>query len=218
MNFFKDFKYNPKKESIIVVGETQSGKSEWCKTIAQILAFSGYDILIIDRNWIYGNLDPMRVIHYVTEITGKGLQILQPLELHTARSKHDWINQACYVAQSFSKNGNFILMIDELQDWIEHFNKKLDGLDTYVHTCHNYNSSFIFNFQSPSEVPKYVFSNAIHKFCLYMDTPNNVKFMKNYVGKMVEGFVRGEFEKYEGFYKVSATPPQKFKVVKLGKK
>ncbi len=214
---FKNFKYNPKKESIVIAGETQSGKSEWTKTLAHINAFSGYNVLVVDRNWIFTNLNPEKVIHTISDIKGKGLQILQPQTIRTGKEKHDYINNVCYVAQSFSKKGNFILIIDELQDWIEHFNKKVDGLDTYIHTCHNYNSSYIVNFQSPSEIPKYVFSNAIHKFCLYMDTPNNVKFMKNYVGNMMDGFSNGTFAKYEGFYKQSGQAPEKFKVVKFGK-
>ena len=214
---FVDFKYNPKKESVLIVGETQSGKSEWTKTLCHINAYSGYNVLVLDRNWIFAQLNPDKVIHTISDVTGKGLQILQPPTIRTSADKHAFFNNFCYVAQSFSKQGNFILVIDELQDWIEHINKKVDGLDTYIHTCHNYNSSYILNFQSPSEVPKYVFSNAIHKFCLYMDTPTNVKFMRNYVGKMMDGFASGEFEKYEGFYKQSGQPAEKFKVVKLGK-
>ena len=214
---FVNFEYNPKKESVLVVGETQSGKTEWTITLSHINAFSGYDVLIIDRNWKFTKLNPDKVIHTISDIKGKGLQILQPNTIKTGAQKHEFINNVCYIAQGFSKNGNFILVIDELQDWIEHFNKKVDGLDTYIHTCHNYNSSYIVNFQSPSEIPKYVFSNAVHKFCLYMDTPTNVKFMKSYVGKMMDGFSNGDFAKYEGFYKKSGLPPEKFRVIKFGK-
>jgi len=193
----KDFNYNPKVQSVVIVGETQSGKTEHAITLTYINSFSGYDVLVLDLNWRFSKLDPDKIIHNIYDIKGKGLQILQPHELLTKSQRHQFFNDVCYAAYSYAKKGNFILVVDELQEWIEHYNKPIDGFDTYVRTCHNHHSSYIAIFQSTSEIPKYVLSNAIHKFVLYMDTPNNVEYMKKYVGKEIYGFARGEFEKYE---------------------
>ena len=210
-----NIKHNPKKESMVIMGDTQSGKTEHGITHTKIISDIGYDILVLDLNRKFTKIDPSKVIRTLSDITGKGLEILQPYPFTNTDLMGQFFSDVSYIAQHHMRKGNFVFIVDELQEWFDNQWKSIKPYETYVRTCHNHNSSFIAIFQSPSEIPKYVLRNAVHKFCLYVDSPGDVFYLSKLLSKDVNGFSEGKYEKYEGIYKRSGSPTQRFKAVML---
>ena len=200
---------------MVIMGDTQSGKTEHGITHTKILSDIGYDVLALDLNRKFTKIDPTKVIRTIQDITGKGLQILQPHSFTNPDLMGQFFSDVCYVAQSYMRKGNFVFVVDELQEWFDNQWKSVQPFETYVRTCHNHNSSFIAIFQSPSEIPKYVLRNAVHKFCLYVDLPGDVIYLSKLLSKEVSGFSENKYPKYTGIYKRAGEPLQTFKVVKL---
>lgn len=207
--------HNPKKESMVMMGDTQTGKTEHGITHTKIISQLKYDVLVLDLNRKFTKIDPSKVIHNLSDITGKGLEILQPIRFTTPDAMGQFFSDLCYIAQSRMLTGNFVFVVDELQEWFDNQWTQVKAYETYVRTCHNHCSSFIAIFQSASEIPKYVLRNAVHKFCLYIDAPGDVTYLSKLISKEVQDFSLGKFPKYTGIYKRSGEPTQRFRVVKI---
>ena len=207
--------YNPKKESVVIMGDTQTGKTEHGITHTKSLASARYNILVLDLNRKFTKISPELVIHNLNEITGVGLQILQPHAFSSLSLMNQFFEDTCHIARKLMLRGNFIFVVDELQEWFNDQRSHIKPFELYCRTCHNHNSSYVSIFQSPSEIPKYVIRNAVHRFCLYVDLVGDVDYLKKLIGKEVTLFASNHYERFEGIYKKTGEAVQTFKVVRL---
>lgn len=205
------FNYNPLKESIILTGETQTGKTEYAIKLATMLANNNYNVIINDVHRKFTKIDPMAVKRNLYDIKGKGLEIIQPSEFTLS-----WFNDLCALVYSFE---NQIFIIDELHNVCsKQSTKSVKNLELFCRNCHNrhadknpeFGSSYIAIFQRPAEVPNFVLGNSTHRFCCWFDLPSDIKFMEKWVGVDVNKFATGEIkiEDYKAIYKMKGYPSE----------
>lgn len=212
MKNLTNFNYDPKTESIAIVGASQHGKSEHAILLSKILIHGGFNVLILDPNRRFTSLNPNAVIHTLSDIKMEGLQILQPYPFETLEQTHQFFVDLCL---QMHRLNNVVFVIDELHNWFKNKWQSINALELFMRNCHNQNSSYIAIFQAPSEVPNYVLRNARHRFCLYLDLPTDIDYMKKFVGKEVNGFVENTVPRFTGFYKQQGEPLLLFKVKKV---
>ncbi len=205
------FDYNPLKESIIVAGETQTGKTEFTKKLALMLVQNNYNVIVEDFHRKFTECDPMAVKRNLYDIKGKGLEILQPYEFTLK-----YFNDLCAMVYSMY---NVIFIIDELHNFCKkQSTKSVSNLDLYCRNCHNrgtdinpkYGSSYIAIFQRPAEIPNFVLGNSTHRFCCWFDLPSDIKFMEKWVGTEVRKFASGEIQidDWKAIYKKKGLPAE----------
>ena len=212
MEYLKNWNYNPLRQSVVLVGATQTGKTTHTISLCKLLEMGEFNILIYDRKRRFTSLDPNAVIHTLSDIRGKGLEILQPLTFTSPNQMKQFFNDLSWVLYRMH---NQIFVIDELHSEFPDPRTHIQGFEMYCRECHNQNSSYIAIFQAPSEVPKYVLRNSRHRFLLHLDMDKDVDFMKSYIGKEATKFSEGEINEYEGIYKEQGKPCKLFKVVKI---
>lgn len=211
MDYLTEFNYNPKKQSVIIAGASQTGKTTEAITKCKILEMANYNILILDKKRKFTKLDPTKVIHTISDITAKGLQILQPHKFTSPQQMFQFFEDLAWVCYSY---WNLILVVDELHSWFKDKRTHIPSFEMYCRECHNQNSSFIAIFQSPSEVPNYVMRNAYHRFVLYLDLDQDIDAMKRVIGKEMKLFSEGSIPQYQGLYKEQGKPVLQFEVTK----
>jgi len=211
MEYLTKLDYDPKTQSMIMAGSTQEGKTTHAISYSKMLAVNGFNILILDKKRKFTSLDPSKVIHTISDITGKGLQILQPHRFSSPEQMHQFFEDLAWVCYSYT---NLIFVIDELHSWFRDKRTHIPSFELFCRECHNQNSSFIAIFQSPSEVPTYVMRNSHHRFVLYLDLDQDVDTMKKVIGKEMKLFAESKIVKYEGLYKEKGKPVKLFKVIK----
>lgn len=210
MDYLTNFNYDPKKQSLILAGATQTGKTTQALTFSKMLSYNGFNILILDNKRKFTSLDPLKVIHTSSEITGNGLQILQPHKFVSPSQMHTFFEDLAWICYSYP---NFIWVIDELHSWFRDKRTHIPSFEMYCRECHNQNSSYIGIFQSPSEVPSYVMRNSTHRFMLFLDLDQDIEAMKKVMGKEVNQFGLGNIKEFEGLYKERGQPVKLFKVI-----
>lgn len=212
-DYLDKLRYDPKTESMSMIGASQTGKTTHAITISKMLGDNDYNVIILDKKWKFTAVDPSKVIHTLSDIRPKGLQILQPYKFDSPQQMHQFFLDFCWVAYSL---WNVIIVIDELHSWFKNKWVSIPSLELYARECHNQKSSFIAIFQAPSEVPNYILRNSEHRFCLYLDLPTDIDYMKRFIGKEVNEFLTSTEmrDNYEGFYKKQGQPIKKFSVVK----
>lgn len=212
--FLEKLRYNPKRQSISIIGATQTGKTTHAISISSMLANNNRNILILDNKRKFTGLNPSRVIHTLSDIRGQGLEILQPYKFDSPVQMQQFFVDLCYVMYSMK---NQIFVMDELQSWFRNKWVSIPSLELFAHECHNQNCSFIAIFQAPSEVPNYILRNSEHRFCLFLDLPTDIDYIKRFMGKEVLEFMTDSYlrENYIGFYKQQGQLTKKFRVVKL---
>lgn len=211
MEYLKVFDYKPKKQSLILVGADQTGKTTQAITFCKLLEQGGYNNLILDHKFRYTSLDPTKVIHNLSDITGKGLQILQPHTFTSPDHMSQYFEDVSWIAHSHHK---LVFTVDELHSWFADKRTHIRSFELFCRECHNQDNSFIGIFQSPSEVPNYVLRNSYHRFMLYLDLEQDLDAMKKIMGKEVKLFAENQIPQYEGLYKERSQPLKKFKVIK----
>lgn len=170
-----------------------------------------YNLIVLDNKRRFTSLDPSCVIHTISEITGKGLQILQPNKFVNPQQMHQFFEDLAWVCYSYH---DLIFVIDELHSWFRDKRTHIPSFEMFCRECHNQNSSYIGIFQSPSDIPNYVMRNSHHRFVLYLDLDQDVDSMKKVIGKEVKLFAENKIPKYEGLYKEKGKEVKLFKVVK----
>ena len=176
-----------------------------------MLSVHGFNLLILDKKRKFTKLDPTRVIHTISDVTGKGLQILQPHQFSSPQQMFQFFEDLAWVCYSYH---NLIYVIDELHSWFRDKRTPIPSFELFCLECHNQHCSFITIFQSPSEVPNYVMRNSHHRFVLYLDLDQDVETMRKVIGKEMKLFAESKIAKYEGLYKEKGKPVKLFKVVK----
>ena len=209
MEYLKEFNYNPKKQSLILAGATQTGKTTEAISISKMLSYNGFNVLILDNKRKFTKLDPMKIIRTIPDITGQGLQILQPHKFVNPPQMHQFFEDLSWSAYSYP---NLIWVIDELHSWFRDKRTHIPSFEMYCRECHNQDSSYIGIFQSPSEVPSYVMRNSTHRFMLFLDLDQDIESMKKVMGKEVHQFGLGNIKEFEGLYKERGLPVKLFKV------
>lgn len=204
-------RYDPLHQSMSVFGASQHGKTTYVIGIATMLRAAGFNVLILDKKRRFTQLDPHKVINHLQDVTGKGLQILQPLRFTSVQQIHTFFSDLCFLAYSLK---NIVFIVDELHSWFKDIRTHVSSMELFCRECHNDNSSFIAIFQSPAEVPKYILRNSHHRFCLYLDGQYDIDKVRGLIGPEVELFSYGVIPKYHGFYKEQGQPIKKFKVEK----
>lgn len=212
MEYLKTLDYNPLRQSVSLIGATQTGKTTHAISMCKMLQVNGFNILILDNKRRFTSLDPNAVIHTLSDIRGQGLEILQPMTFSNPNQMLQFFSDLSYVMYRLH---NQIFVVDELHSWFKDPRSHVMGFEMYCRECHNQNSSFIAIFQAPSEVPKYVLRNSHHRFLLHLDIDKDIDFMKSYIGKEAIDFSKGEIKQYEGIYKEQGKPCKLFKVVKI---
>jgi len=213
LDYLKDIVYDPQKQSVIIAGATQTGKTTHAISLTKALAVNGFNILILDNKRKFTSLDPSKVIHTIQDVTGNGLQILQPHRYASPSMMQQFFEDLawqCYI------HHDIIFVIDELHSWFRDERTHIPSFELFCRECHNQDSSFIGIFQSPIEVPAYVFRNARHIFMLHLDLIQDIESMGKVVGREeVKLFSKGDISEYEGLYKERGQRAVKlFKVVK----
>lgn len=187
-----NFKYNPYKENIAIIGAAQSGKTTFGKKIASMLKSNGFNIIIFDEHRKFTDLEPFAVKRTLSEIRGIGIEIIQPFEV-----TKQFFADLCSVVYSFR---NVVFICDELHNYVSKHSAPYT-LDLLARNCNNRNVGYVAIFQAPSEVPSYIVRNPHHKFIFYLDLPTDIKYVKKWVSSDVEKFVTGEIPKYHAIYK-----------------
>ena len=211
MEYLKQFDFNPLKESVILAGADQTGKTTHAITLCKILEQGSHNILILDHKRRFTSLDPSKVIHTLSDITGNGLQILQPYTFASPEKMHQFFNDLAWICYGYN---HLIFVIDELHSWFRDKRTHIPSFELFCRECHNQNNSFIGIFQSPSEVPSYVMRNSYHRFMLFLDLEQDIETMRKIMGKEVLQFPEGKIPQYSGLYKERAKPVKLFKVIK----
>jgi hypothetical protein len=212
MDYLNNWKYDPRKESIIIVGADQTGKTTHAKSIGKMLSVQGFNVQILDHKRRFTSLDPSAVIHTLQDITGQGLQILQPHTFSSPEAMHQFFEDLAWTNYRYH-NLNWI--IDELHSWFRDKRTHIPSFELFSRECHNQDSSFIGIFQSPSEVPNYILRNSYHRFMLYLDLEQDIDTMGKIMGRAeVKEFALNNIKKYEGLYKERGNKVKLFKVVK----
>ena len=211
MEYLTEFNYNPKKQSLIFAGATQTGKTTDVISKCKMLSVHGFNLLILDKKRKFTKLDPTRVIHTISDVTGKGLQILQPHQFSSPQQMFQFFEDLAWVCYSYH---NLIYVIDELHSWFRDTRTHIPSFEMFCRECHNQDSSYIAIFQSPSEVPSYVMRNSHHRFVLFLDLDQDIETMRKVIGKEMKEFGLGNIPEYEGLYKERGKPVKLFKVVK----
>jgi len=196
---------------MILAGATQTGKTTQAITYAKMLSVNNFNVQILDNKRRFTSLDPSKVIHTLQDITGQGLQILQPHKFTSPAQMHQFFEDLAWVNYSYS---GLVWIVDELHSWFRDKRTHIPSFEMYCRECHNQKSSFIGIFQSPSEVPSYVMRNSYHRFMLFLDLDQDIETMKKIMGKEVKEFGLGNIPKYEGLYKERGKPVKLFKVTK----
>ena len=212
MKSFENWNYDPRTQSVAIIGASQHGKTEHAKTIVKILRSGNHNVLILDPNCKFTSLAPQAIIKNLNEITGIGLQILQPYPANTIQAMHQFFKDLCSLVRTFNP---LVFIIDELHNWFPTKQTPINELELLTRNCHNFKSSYVAIFQAPAEIPNYILRNAEHRFCLYLDLPTDIDYMKKFIGAAVEKFPKGEIPKYKGIYKRQGEEPQIFEVVKV---
>lgn len=211
MEYLKEFNYDPEKQSIIIAGATQTGKTTDAISRCKMLARNGFNVLILDNKRRFTSVDPISVIHTIQDVKGKGLQILQPHRFSSPEAMHQFFEDLawqCYILR------DIVFVVDELHSWFKDKRTHIPSFELFCRECHNQNSSYIGIFQSPSEVPNYVMRNAHHKFMLYLDLEQDIETMRKVIGKEAKLFIDGDIAEYEGLYKERGQKVKLFKVTK----
>lgn len=180
--------------------------------MAKMLAVQGFNVQILDHKRRYTSLDPTKVIHTISDITGQGLQILQPHTFASPEKMHQFFEDLAWVNYSYN---NLNWFIDELHSWFRDKRTHIPSFELFCRECHNQDSSFVGIFQSPSEVPNYIMRNSYHRFMLYLDLEHDIDTMGKIMGRAeVKQFTQNSIPKYEGLYKERGKAVKLFKVVK----
>lgn len=203
--YLKNLDYSPYKENVVIIGAAQHGKTTQGRNITRMLASNFYNILIWDYNKRFTRINPFAVKHFLHEITGKGLEIFQP-ELRT----DEIFDNFCALAFTFR---NVVVVIDELQNYCSP-NSTPKNMQLLMENCNNQSVAYIAIFQRPAEVTRFVTSNSRHRYCLYLDDPNDIKYMKKWIGQDVENFLNNSIPLFEGIYKKVGQTTKRFQVEK----
>jgi len=185
--------WNPLKENTSFIGAAQVGKTELAKKVTKMLSSIGYNVTVYAPHESFLEVDPMCVVRTLSELRGKGLQIYYPYE-----NSWDDFNKFCYLMYSMK---NQVVIWEELHNFSE-ATRWPTGLSMFARNCNNRNSGYMAIFQTPTEVPKFIIRNSMHRFCFYLDVPTDIDYMKRYIGTEVVQFL-GEWpvESREAFYK-----------------
>lgn len=185
--------WNPLKENTIIVGAAQEGKTNCGIQIANTL-FPSYNIIIFTphEDSQFKKLNPACVKRNIYDIKGHGLEIIIPWIVDDK-----FFNDLC--GRVFELT-NVVFFIDEIHNFVTKY-RIPKNLQILVENCNNRNIGYVAIFQRPQRVENSILSNSNHRFCFMLDLPNDIKYMKEYVGVEAEMFKRGEIPKYYGLYK-----------------
>ena len=211
MQKFKNWNYDPHVQSVAIIGASQHGKTEHAKWVVKILRSGNHNVLILDPNFKFTALAPRAIIKNLNEVTGQGLQILQPHQHKSIPAMHQFFADLCSLMHS---KKNIVFVIDELHNWFATKQTPVNEMELFCRNCHNNRSSYVAIFQAPAEIPNYILRNAEHRFCLYLDLPTDIDYMVKFIGKVVTQFPKGEIPKYSGIYKRQGEKPEMFEVQK----
>ena len=73
--------YDPEKQSLSIMGETQSGKTTHAVSIVSMLASAGFNVIVLDNKRKFTKINPTKVIHTMQDIRGKGLEISTAIQV-----------------------------------------------------------------------------------------------------------------------------------------
>lgn len=184
--------WNPLKENSIITGASQKGKTHLGRSLAKLLWLKGYNVIVVDVHRKFTKIDPFSIKRNTYDITGKGLEILQPFEF-----TKEWFENLCLQIYSMR---NVVFMIDELQNFTDTYVIR-GPLKILTENCNNRNIGYMAIFQRPAEIPKFVLNNSTHRFCFYFDLPTDIAYMKKWIGPEVEKFLAEDWPEYYGLYK-----------------
>jgi len=171
-------KINPLWENISIMGTNQTGKTTLARELVRRWRLQ-FNIAVYDPHG-YENLErgftqiaPECVKHTNLEITGKGLEIIQP---HIDSKK--FFDGFCNKVMTLR---NLITFMDELHNNAsKHRTEK--SLDLLARNCNNRNIGYVAIFQRPAEIPNYILANSTHRFFFFMDLVSDRKFIENWTG------------------------------------
>lgn len=196
------FEWNPLKENTSIIGASQVGKTWFCKNLVRMLSSMGYNVVIYAVHTNFFDIDITAVKRYLRDIHGRGLEIYFPSE--SSDQNFTQFNNLIYSMQ------NVVVVWDELHNFCTKQSAE-PSLKRFARNCSNRNLGYIAIFQAPSEVPGFILRNSKHIFCMYLDLPTDIEYMKKWIGPEVEYF-KGNWpiESREGFYKKQGVKAEKF--------
>ena len=180
-------KYNPHRQSLCVLGMSQTGKTRISKIITKLIVDSGRKAIVYDPNhrWTQKvNDEPVfsasYVVNTIHEMNPKGLCIVQPVE-----DSENFFVDFCKKVWSFRQIGFFTVIIDELHNNVTTFHAK-ESFKMLVRNCHNWNIGYVAIMQRTQEVPKMTISNSMHQIAFRLNWPSDIKILKEFLGEEVE--------------------------------
>jgi len=185
--------YKPYRENVIIVGESQEGKTNCAFQLAKALTPS-YNFIIYtphsNSNLI--KLNPRCVIHNVYDVKGQGLEIVIPQIVTDS-----FFDRLC--EKVFTLN-HVVFMMDEIHNYVTK-QKIPKALQILVENCNNRDIGYVAIFQRPQRVENSILSNSNHRFCYMLELPSDRKYMKDWMGMDMDKFTNGEIPKYHCLYK-----------------
>lgn len=203
--YLQNLDYSPYKENVCILGAAQHGKTTEAINLAKMLVGNFFNVIIHDFHCRFTTLNPFSVKRFLHELTGIGLEIFQP----PIRTREEFDN-FCAKVLTFK---NTVAIIDELHNYCEK-NSHPKNLKLLFENCNNRSIGYVAILQRPAEVPNFVLSNSTHRFCLYLDLPTDIVYMKKWIGKDVENFASDSIPKFEGIYKKVGEKSKRFRVEK----
>jgi hypothetical protein len=181
---------------MFIMGKSQTGKTRTAKIITKVLITSERPVIVFDPNcrWTEKReseiaFSPENVIHNVADIHAKGLCIFQPNIDANSGQIEEWtevhFEAFCKKVRSLFHVGNFVVMIDELHNFITTFSANKD-FQIFVKNCHNFDVGYIAIMQRMQEGIKAPFANADHLIVFRLKYAGDLKMMKLTLGDVAE--------------------------------
>ena len=180
-------KYNPHRQSISVLGMSQTGKTRLSKMITKLIVDSGRKVIVYDpnRRWTQKvKHEPVfsasHIVNTIHDINTKGLCIVQPDD-----DNEEFFTQFCKKVWSLRTIGYFTVIMDELHNNVTTFHAQ-EAFKKLIRNCHNWNIGYIAIMQRTQEVPKMAISNTMHQIAFRLNWPSDIKILKEFLGDEVE--------------------------------
>lgn len=172
------FNYRPMEDDVLFVGKGGSGKSFYLKHM--ILEHCDYPLWLWDHRHQYTDLAQrgFAVSHDLRELP-YGRAVYQPFNLST-----DHFDEFCAKADTWS---NLVVAVEETHLFVGKY-KMPPHFGSIVRSGRPKGVTWIVVTRRPQDCHNSILGDAEHIFCFEMELPNDIDFMKKWVGKEIELF------------------------------
>lgn len=184
MDGILDLNYSPFEDDVIIMGRGGTGKSFLLRNL--FLGHAKYPIWVWDFRWTYSDLSQLgfRVTHSLLELP-YGRAVYQP-----ERSDVETFDLFCQKADSWT---NLVVAVEEAHLFTGKYSFKSAGFENLVKAGRPKGISLITITRRPQQLHNDILSDADHIFCFTLELPNDVLYVKKWIGAQVELLLAPEY-------------------------